>query len=32
MTTPASMQRPDIGRWTPSVPAGVKQVHEMATP
>jgi len=32
MTTPASISRPDIGRWTPSVMVGVKQVGEVVTP
>lgn len=32
MTTPASIQRPDVGRWAPYTNVRVKQVHEMATP
>ena len=32
MITPASIQRPDFGRWTPFVSVRVKQVNEMATP
>lgn len=32
MTTPASISRPDLGRWTPCVMIGVKQVNDVVTP